>query len=38
MGNMADQDMVLQPGAIFLELWKVSIAVIARQYLLFLLI
>ena len=26
-----------QPGAIFLELWKVSIAFIARQYLFFLL-
>jgi hypothetical protein len=37
MGNMADQDMILQPGAIFIELWKVSIAFIARQYLLFLL-
>jgi hypothetical protein len=38
MGNMADQDMILQPGAIFIKLGKVSIAFIARQHLFFLLI
>jgi len=37
MGNMADQDMVSQPGAIFIKLQKVSIAFIARHYLFFLL-
>jgi hypothetical protein len=31
MGNMADQDMILQPGAILIKSIKVSIVVIARQ-------
>jgi hypothetical protein len=37
MGNVANQDLISKPGAIFLKLQKVSITFIARQYLLFLL-
>jgi hypothetical protein len=38
MGNMADQNRILQPGAILIKSIKVSIVVIARQDSYFLLI